>query len=193
MRKRRIRMIAWALALIVGLGIFQPGWLSDIRHMEQVKADELDTIYTTEDRYYQYRIIDEEKKTVEIVKANESGLLLDLEDGKAVLNIPSEINGYTVVSLGDKAFIGCTNVEVVHIPNTVTNIGYRCFYRCIELDLVTLTTSVTSIGASAFTYTPWLLKLQKMRNGMVVINGILIDGRACTGDVTVPDGGNKDQ
>jgi hypothetical protein len=45
---------------------------------------------------------------------------------------------------------------------------------------------VTEIGEYCFEGTPWLKNMQK-DNKMVIINDILIDGRACKGQITIPD------
>ena len=191
MGKRKLQMMAVAMVLVMAAGMIGGSFENQgtISTISEVQAEETDTIYTTENRYYQYRILDKEKKTIEIVKGVEGGLVLEIVKGKAVLNIPSELEGYTVVSLGEKAFANMINVEVVNIPNTVTNIGKRCFYACTNLEMVNLTTSVTSFGENAFAFTPWLLTMRNATgNKMVIINDILIDGRACSGDVVVPDG-----
>ena len=66
--------------------------------------------------------------------------------------IPSEIDGYTVTSIGSSAFYECGDLTSVTIPNSVTNIGSSAFEGCSGLTSVTIPNSVTSIGASAFAY-----------------------------------------
>ena len=107
-------MMAVAMALVVAAGMLggafeNPGTISTI---SEVQAEETDTIYTTENRYYQYRILDKEKKTIEIVKGVEGGLVLELVKGRAVLNIPSELEGYTVVSIGEEAFANMIKIAL---------------------------------------------------------------------------------
>jgi len=68
--------------------------------------------------------------------------------------IPSTViyNGttYSVTSIGELAFYGCSGLTSVTIGNSVTSIGDLAFYGCSSLTSVTIPNSVTSIGSSAF-------------------------------------------
>ncbi len=70
------------------------------------------------------------------------------------LTIPSTVTysgkTYSVTSIGDNAFGGCSGLTSVTIPNSVTKIGYKAFYECSGLTSVTIGNSVTSIGGYAF-------------------------------------------
>ena len=67
-----------------------------------------------------------------------------------VVQIPENIDGYTVTDIGSNAFNGCTTITKVVIPNTVTTIGLRAFYGCTSLAYVTHMNNVISIGNYAF-------------------------------------------
>ena len=55
-----------------------------------------------------------------------------------------------VTSIGNNAFLSCTNLTSVVIGNSVTSIGDYAFYNCKSLTSITIPDSVTSIGSSAF-------------------------------------------
>jgi hypothetical protein len=57
---------------------------------------------------------------------------------------------YSVTSIGEWAFCGCSGLTSVTIPTSVTSIGSSVFYGCSDLTSVTIPASVTSIGGQAF-------------------------------------------
>ncbi len=79
------------------------------------------------------------------------------------LAIPSEIDGHTVVALGDGAFAGCGNLSVVGLPATLERIGARAFSGCHSLRAVELPPACKSIGERAFAECG---KLKKVRLSM---------------------------
>ena len=74
------------------------------------------------------------------------------ENENLVIPAVFEDNGtwYRVTTIGDDAFIECSNLASVTIPDSVTSIGYMSFYSCDNLTSVTIPNSVTSIGERAF-------------------------------------------
>lgn len=58
---------------------------------------------------------------------------------------------FNVTSIGDSAFLNCTSLTEVYVPNSVTKVGYISFGYCSGLKHLTLPNSVTYVGAYIFT------------------------------------------
>ncbi len=77
--------------------------------------------------------------------------------GNVVISESVVYNGktYSVTSIGNSTFRGCSGLTSIEIPNSVTSIGYGAFSDCTGLTSVTIPNSVTSIGDRAFYNTAW--------------------------------------
>lgn len=135
--------------------------------------------------------------------------ITDCDETVTKVEIPAEIDGKKVTRIGDHAFSYCSGLTSVTIPDSVTSIGQGSFCYCEDLTSITIPIgvtsismfaftncskltsinipeSVTNIGGRAFYKTPWLENKQK-NSPLVIVNGILIDGTTCSGDVVIPD------
>jgi hypothetical protein len=61
-----------------------------------------------------------------------------------VVNIPTNINGLTVASIGSDTFENISNLTSVTIPNSVTQIGGDAFLLCPDLTSITIPSTVTN-------------------------------------------------
>ena len=75
------------------------------------------------------------------------------------VNIPIEIDGKFVTSIGKEAFSNCTGLTEITIPDSVTSIEDYAFSNCTSLTEITIPDSVTSIGERAFYYCTGLAKI----------------------------------
>ena len=88
---------------------------------------------------YEYTILDD--GTAEITK---------YKGTDEVLEIPSEIDGYKVTSIGEFSFYGCKTLKSITIPDGVTRLCKYAFSVCSALNSITIPDGVTYIGSDAF-------------------------------------------
>ena len=72
------------------------------------------------------------------------------EAAQGGLEIPAEIEGLPVTSIGESAFRYCSSLTSITISEGVTSIRDKAFKDCSSLTSITLPEGVTSIGFAAF-------------------------------------------
>lgn len=72
--------------------------------------------------------------------------IYDCSDNKKVITVPSEIDGYKVLSIDTGTFSQCANVEHIIISNGIECIHDFAFEDCISLKQLDLPESIQSIG-----------------------------------------------
>ncbi len=95
----------------------------------------------------------------------DNGIRYALKDGKASIvrqsktlrgsiKIPSAVKykgtSYSITSIGDSAFYGCSSLTSIEIPVRVSSIGGSAFYGCRSLTSIEIPAGATSIGSYAF-------------------------------------------
>lgn len=68
-------------------------------------------------------------------------------DNKDITNVIVDSH---VTSIQNRAFLGCTSLASIDIPEGVISIGYSAFLGCVSFTNVTIPGSVTSIGNQMF-------------------------------------------
>ena len=126
---------------------------------------------------FQYEVLSETDKTCEIT---------DYTGSATTLNIPSELDGYTVTSIGDDAFYNCDSLTSITISDSVTSIGDWAFAFCGSLTSITIPNSVTSIGDAAFTSCISLTSIT-IPNSVTSIGGSAFHSCNSLTSITIPD------
>ena len=76
--------------------------------------------------------------------------IINTTSNKLVAGCKNTVIPNTVISIGDKAFDGCSGLISIDIPSSVTSIDNYAFYQCNGLLSVTIPSSVTYIGGAVF-------------------------------------------
>ena len=91
------------------------------------------------------------------------------------VDIPAEIDGKSVTSIGGCTFYYCTYLTSITIPNSVMYIENQAFEGCTRLKSITIPDSVTEIEYSAFSACTSLteIKVATKNANYVSVNGVL--------------------
>ena len=88
----------------------------------------------------------------------------------------------TVKEIGHWAFANCEGLTSVTIPDSVEKVGIRAFEGCKSLKTIEFPDHIVEWNAKVFEGTPWIAA-QRETSPLVVVNGALLDGDKCKGDV----------
>ena len=107
-----------------------------------------------------------------------------------VLEIPATYKGKPVLSIGERAFEGRTDiVGSVVIPDGVTSIGFGAFSSCSSLESINIPDGVTEIGEQAF-YGCSSLETVEISEAyqLTLIGSNAFYGCSALTNITIPDG-----
>ncbi len=112
------------------------------------------------------------------------------EDYSGALAIPETVtysgSSYTVTSIGTYAFMFCSDLTSVSIPNTVTYIDTYAFAWCYGITSITIPDGVTTIASRAFYDCPYLLSAT-IGSGVTEIGDYAFDECRSMTSVTLGD------
>ncbi len=164
------------------------------------------TAYAYEDTDMNYTTVEQNGMTFAVY--SDHAEIKDCNDSTASLVIPSSVNGTPVTAVARYAMQFKSNLTNITFPDTIKTIGYYSFGFCKGLTSVKFPKNLDTIEMHAFEYcsnlstvefpsklvkihekcfdsTPWRKSLTA-QNGLVIVNGCLIDGSAASGNVTIP-------
>lgn len=94
-----------------------------------------------------------------IGSVGESAIITEYAGNETHLEIPSEIDGYSVTEIYRGAFYDCDSLVEVTIPSSVVSVGNYAFSNCSSLEAVTISDGVLYLGMEAFSYCTELEKI----------------------------------
>lgn len=114
----------------------------------------------------------------ELVFEPVTGSITDVKNTSKLVSVdvPSDIYGVTVNTIGKDAFRNCKNLLHITLPSTITSIEENAFYSCSSLTSINIPYGVTSIGDYAFEYCSKLESVEipgsvKLLSGKLMFSG----------------------
>lgn len=103
------------------------------------------------------------------------------------VEIPATLGGYPVTAIGMHAFVECTSLKSVSMPESVTWIGNSAFIGCTGLESVALPAGLKSIGENVF-YSCTSLTSVVIPDKVTSIESLAFFGCLKLESITVPAG-----
>ena len=131
----------------------------------------------TPDEYFTFTLLDDDSYEISAKKT---------DNMPANMVLPSTRNGKAVTSIGISAFVHCSNLTSITIPDSVKIIWDAAFVHCSNLTSITIGNGVTSIGDGAF-YNCSSLTSITIGNSVTSIGDYTFSRCGSLTSVTIPD------
>ena len=123
--------------------------------------------------------------TYSFAVADGNAEIVSVSGAKGSITVPSRLETYNVTAIGDKAFLGQTELEKAVLPKTLTAIGESAFAGCSALTELTIPDAVKTIGSGAF-MSCYALVTVKIGSGVTVIPDDCFFSCPALTEVTLP-------
>lgn len=99
--------------------------------------------------------------------------------------VPGSIESKTIVSISPYAFLACSNLESIELPNTITSIGEQAFFDCSNLTTINIPSGLTEIREGCFRNCANLAEIN-LPNGITTIGASAFNGCSSLEEVVMP-------
>ena len=121
-----------------------------------------------------------------VILADNTAAITGYTGSDEVLEIPGDIDGRSVTAIGEYAFIRCTNLKSITLPDSVTSIGKFAFCSCTSLERITIPDSMKSIPDCVFKGCT-ALKTVELPETLTNIGGMSFYGCTSLEEITIPE------
>lgn len=125
-----------------------------------------------------------------VAKAREASVIPNDPEYSGSVVIPESITyndvEYSVTSIGERAFSGCSALTSIDIPNSVTIIYQNAFYLCRGIKSISIPNSVTTIEVGAFSGCSGMTSLY-IPNSVTKLGSHAFFGCTSLTSVTIPN------
>lgn len=119
------------------------------------------SVSAVEEDDYSYRLIEGEYAEITRYYGDDKNLV-----------IPSELDGYPVVSIGKEAFYNEKSFESVRVPDGVIIIGNGAFSNCTNLKNIVLPNTILSVGCNSFAQTKYYYTESNWKNDVLYVGKV---------------------
>ena len=117
---------------------------------------------------------------------NNCNAIIETSTNGLIVGCKNTVIPNSVVSIGECAFDGCSEMTSATIPNSITDIGDNAFYKCTGLTSITIPDSVINIGRGAFERC-FGLKSITLPNSITDIGNAAFDGCSRLTSISIPN------